>query len=49
MGSAVFEAYRQEMVGLRLSSIWQGHGSAIFLLTGFTWLKARSGLAVHLR
>ncbi|KQQ73785.1 hypothetical protein ASF70_08265 [Rhizobium sp. Leaf321] len=34
MGSVLFEAYRQEMVGLPLSSIWQGHGSAIFLELG---------------
>lgn len=34
MVSPAFEIYRQGIVGLPLSSIWRGHGSAIFLEIG---------------
>lgn len=34
MGLQLFETYRQAMIGLPLSSIWRGYGTAIFLEFG---------------
>lgn len=49
MALSSFNSYRAEMLGLPLSSIWRGHGSAIFLEFGpLTPLQRINGSAGNL-